>query len=74
MVGLGIRFRRDLPFAVAVQTLAFVALNRVVTAQYFFWAIAVLPLALHQARVPWYLFLLWLGAEVRVASPASWAL
>ncbi len=64
VAGLGVRFHRDLAFAAAVQTLAFVALNRVVTAQYFFWVASVLPLALQQARVPWWVFALWMAAEV----------
>ena len=63
--GLGIRFHSNVPFAVAAQALAFVAFNRVITAQYYVWVIAVLPLALVQCKVPSWLFALWLATEVR---------
>ena len=43
---LGVRYARDLPFALFSQTLAFVAFNKVVTAQYFVWWFMLLPLLL----------------------------
>lgn len=70
------RLGSDLPFCMLVQTLVFVAFNKVCTAQYFIWYLALLPLCLpstaalhchHQARAvhigaAWVLaLLLWLG-------------
>jgi hypothetical protein len=39
-------YARDLPFCMFVQTFAFVAFNKVSTAQYFVWFFALLPVAL----------------------------
>lgn len=43
---LGISYAQDIPFALFVQTLAFVAFNKVVTAQYFVWWFMLLPLVI----------------------------
>jgi phosphatidylinositol glycan class M len=42
----GIRYFKDLPFALLIQTMGFVVFNKVCTAQYFVWWMAILPLAL----------------------------
>jgi phosphatidylinositol glycan class M len=46
LLALAWRFGRDLPFCMLLQTVVFVAFNKVVTAQYFVWYLALLPLAL----------------------------
>eukprot|EP00811_Abedinium_folium_P013165 NODE_22233_length_716_cov_7.480475.p1 GENE.NODE_22233_length_716_cov_7.480475~~NODE_22233_length_716_cov_7.480475.p1 ORF type:complete len:211 (+),score=51.44 NODE_22233_length_716_cov_7.480475:35-634(+) len=53
--------------AMLLQTLAFVALNRVITAQYFVWWLSLLPVALPWLRVDVHLaraLVLWAAAEV----------
>jgi phosphatidylinositol glycan class M len=54
LLGTGVALRRDPPAALATQTFAFVAFNRVVTAQYFAWWMVLAPLvapaALHPRR------------------------
>ncbi|XP_019162436.1 PREDICTED: GPI mannosyltransferase 1 [Ipomoea nil] len=61
-------FAQDFPFCFFVQTVAFVAFNKVITAQYFVWFFCLLPLIL-----PWTnmklkgkglaCILLWIGAQ-----------
>jgi phosphatidylinositol glycan class M len=45
LVGSGIALRADPPAALFAQTLLFVAFNRVITAQYFTWWMALAPVA-----------------------------
>lgn len=62
------RFSRDLPFCFFTQTLAFVAFNKVMTAQYFVWFFCLLPLILPWSKInlKWKGLastLLWIGAQ-----------
>ena len=63
----------DLCFALFAQTLAFVAFNKVVTAQYFIWYLALLPLVLPftRLRFRWRGFLLLLAF---FAAEIAWGL
>lgn len=51
LLALAVGLHTELPLCWLVQTLAFVALNKVCTAQYFVWFFSLLPLAL--LRAPW---------------------
>uniref|UniRef100_A0A1D1ZHI0 GPI mannosyltransferase 1 n=1 Tax=Anthurium amnicola TaxID=1678845 RepID=A0A1D1ZHI0_9ARAE len=62
-------FSQDLPFCLFVQTVAFVAFNKVITAQYFVWFLSFLPLILpwSNMKLKWEGFtciLVWVGAQV----------
>ncbi|KAK6127174.1 hypothetical protein DH2020_039085 [Rehmannia glutinosa] len=62
------RFALDLPFCFFLQTLAFVAFNKVITAQYFVWFFCLLPLILpwSNMKLKWKGFAcisLWIGAQ-----------
>ncbi|KAF6135620.1 hypothetical protein GIB67_028191 [Kingdonia uniflora] len=66
---LSYRFARDLPFCLFLQTVAFVAFNKVITAQYFVWFFCLWPLILPWSRMKlkWeglILCLLWMGAQM----------
>ncbi|KAL2498932.1 GPI mannosyltransferase 1 [Abeliophyllum distichum] len=63
------RFANDLPFCFFVQTLAFVAFNKVITAQYFVWFFCLLPLILpwSNLKLKWKglaCIFLWMGAQI----------
>ncbi|CDP01829.1 unnamed protein product [Coffea canephora] len=62
------QFSQDFPFCFFVQTLAFVAFNKVMTAQYFVWFFCLLPLILpwSNMKLKWKGLgstLLWMGAQ-----------
>ncbi|XP_031262884.1 GPI mannosyltransferase 1-like [Pistacia vera] len=62
------RFGQDLPFCFFLQTVAFVAFNKVITAQYFVWFFCLLPLILPwtKMKLKWEGFiciLVWMGAQ-----------
>jgi GPI mannosyltransferase 1 subunit M len=68
-VTLGILLYRDLPLCLFSQTLAFVALNKVVTAQYFNWWMCLFPLVVanSQLKLFWTSLILaavWVGSEL----------
>ncbi|CAI8607445.1 unnamed protein product [Vicia faba] len=61
-------FAKDLPFCLFVQTVSFVAFNKVITAQYFVWFFSLLPLILpwSKMKLKWgglSCILLWIGAQ-----------
>ncbi|KAL6976815.1 hypothetical protein U1Q18_025600 [Sarracenia purpurea var. burkii] len=67
-LALVFRFAQDLPFCFFVQTVAFVAFNKVITAQYFVWFFCLLPLILPwtNMKLKWEglsSILLWIGAQ-----------
>ncbi|KAM7524022.1 hypothetical protein LguiA_013924 [Lonicera macranthoides] len=62
------RFGHDLPFCWFLQTVAFVAFNKVITAQYFVWFFCLLPLILpwSNMKLKWEglgCIFLWIGAQ-----------
>lgn len=65
---LGALYCKDLPFTLFAQTLAFVAFNKVCTAQYFHWYMCILPLMTPQTRMGWQmavgLLVLWFATEL----------
>ena len=72
LVVLSAKFYRDLPFCLFVQTIAFVAFNKVITSQYFIWYITFLPvvwptLHLRARGVGGAVLVAWIGAQVRAA-------
>ncbi|KAJ1413474.1 Mannosyltransferase, DXD [Sesbania bispinosa] len=61
-------FAQDLPFCLFVQTVAFVAFNKVITAQYFVWFFCLFPLILPWSKMKFkweglFCILLWIGAQ-----------
>ncbi|PON39285.1 Mannosyltransferase, DXD [Parasponia andersonii] len=62
-------FAQDLPFCFFVQTVAFVAFNKVITAQYFVWFFCLLPLVLpwSSMKLKWKglsCVIVWVGAQL----------
>ncbi|KAJ6802174.1 GPI mannosyltransferase 1 [Iris pallida] len=68
-LSLIIPFSEDLPFCLFVQTVAFVAFNKVITAQYFVWFFCLLPLILpwSSMKLKWgglMCTLVWMGSQI----------
>lgn len=67
--------RRDLSLSLFLQIFCFVAFNKVITAQYFLWVIALLPLCMDSIQIPAsrgvLLSLLWICAELHWLAWAS---
>ncbi|KAE9447046.1 hypothetical protein C3L33_21050, partial [Rhododendron williamsianum] len=68
-LALVFRFAQDLPFCFFVQTVAFVAFNKVITAQYFVWFFCLLPLILpwSNMKLKWEglsSIFIWMGAQI----------
>jgi len=67
-VTLALTFAKDLPFCMFISTFAFVALNKVCTAQYFVWFFCLLPLVSQQWTLGWQkaiqVFVVWTAAQL----------
>lgn len=67
-VTLALTFAKDLPFCMFISTFAFVALNKVCTAQYFVWFFCLLPLVSQQWTLGWHkaiqVFVVWTAAQL----------
>ncbi|CAD6225726.1 unnamed protein product [Miscanthus lutarioriparius] len=68
-LALILRFSRDLPFCMFLQTVAFVAFNKVMTAQYFVWFFCLLPLILpwSSMKLKWKglaCMVVWMGSQL----------
>ncbi|KAF5186500.1 Gpi mannosyltransferase [Thalictrum thalictroides] len=62
-------YTQDLPFCLFAQTVAFVAFNKVITAQYFVWFFCLLPLLLpwSNMNLRWEglsCIFIWMGAQL----------
>lgn len=62
---IGYWFRKNQALAWFLQTFTFVAMNKVVTSQYFMWYLGLLPLVIGKTRI---------GAKTGVLMIAAWIL
>ena len=69
---LGVAPYDDLTFALFCQTFAFVAFNKVITAQYFTWYLCLLPLC--SDRINWYSKRMFLSLGLLIVSIITWLL
>ncbi|KAM3130306.1 hypothetical protein pb186bvf_017602 [Paramecium bursaria] len=69
VVTAGIKYYKDLPFAFLIQTFGFVVFNKVQTAQYFVWWMALLPITLCNSKLSKkqiiILLFIWLICEIQ---------
>ncbi|XP_015121771.1 GPI mannosyltransferase 1 [Diachasma alloeum] len=69
LIALSFRYSRkkDLPFATLTQAMVMVTYNSVITSQYFFWYVSLLPLCLPyikmRVRRLMILFIIWIGSQ-----------
>lgn len=67
LLAVAFKFHRDLPLAIFVQTVIFVAFNKVMTVQYFVWYLSLLALIIQQSSMSWMqslaLFSGWMTAQ-----------
>lgn len=67
-ITLSLMYAKDLPFCMFISTFAFVAFNKVCTAQYFVWFFCLMPLVARQWTLGWRkalgIFAVWTAAQL----------